>query len=102
MLHEAGGLTYDHIQGELEGLARRLGWPKEATLKDLRHHFCTSMNNAAMLESFRRYLIGQAPGRAAIVAYTHLHEMKRHYAEAVHREWTPLVEAINRRLTEWV
>lgn len=102
VLHEAGGLTYDHVQGEMEGLARRLGWPKEATLKDLRHLFCTSMNNAAMPESFRRYLMGQAPGRAAIVAYTHLHELKRHYAEAVHREWLPLVGAINRRLTEWV
>lgn len=60
------------------------------------------MNNAAMPESFRRYLMDQAPGRAAIVAYTHLHELKRHYAEAVRREWTPLVAAINRRVTELV
>jgi hypothetical protein len=100
VLREAGALTYDHIQGEFAALAHRLRWPKEATLKDLRHLFATTMNNAAMPESFRRYLMGQAPGRAAIVAYTHLHELKRHYAEALHKEWPDLVAAINCRVAE--
>jgi hypothetical protein len=101
VLREAGGLTYDHVQGEFTALTRRLHWPAQATLKDLRHVFATAMNNAAMPESYRRYLMGQAPGRAAIVAYTHLHELKRHYAEAVHKEWPALLTAINRRVADW-
>jgi hypothetical protein len=100
VLHEAGALTYDHIEDEFTALARRLGWPTQATLKDLRHLFATTMNNAAMPEGFRRYLMGQAPGRAAIVAFTHLHELKRHYAQALHREWPALLTAINRRVVE--
>jgi hypothetical protein len=58
------------------------------------------MSNAAMPEAYRRYLLGQAPARAAVSAYTHLNELARHYAEAVRREWQPLVEAILRRLPE--
>jgi hypothetical protein len=60
------------------------------------------MNNAAMPEGYRRYLMGQSPGKAAILAYTHLNELERHYAEAVRREWRPLIEAINHRVTELV
>jgi hypothetical protein len=55
------------------------------------------MNNAAMPEAYRRFLMGQAPGKAAIVAYTHLSELARHYAEAVSREWMFVVEAILKR-----
>lgn len=100
VLREAGSLTYDHIQGEFTGLARRLRWPPQATLKDLRHLFATTMNNASMPEAYRRYLMGQSPGKSAIVAYTHLNDLRRHYTEAVHAEWKPLLEAINRRLHE--
>jgi hypothetical protein len=100
VLRDAGGLSYDHIDGEFTNLTRRLGWPVTASLKDLRHLFATAMNNAAMPEAYRRYLMGHAPGRAAIVAYTHLHELKRHYAEALHKEWPDLVAAINRRVAE--
>src|SRR5262249_17930538 len=32
VLHEAGDLSYDHIQGEFASLARRLAWPVRATL----------------------------------------------------------------------
>lgn len=98
LLHDAGGLSYDHIQGEFAGLAQRLGWPRAATLKDLRHLFATTMNNAAMPEGYRRYLMGQSPGNAAILAYTHLNELQRHYAEAVEREWGSLLNAIKERL----
>jgi hypothetical protein len=62
--------------------------------------YMTTMNNAAMPEGFRRYLMGQAPGRAAIVAYTHLHELKRHYEAAMHKEWLALVAAIQHRVAE--
>jgi hypothetical protein len=53
---------------------------------------------AAMPEAHRRYLMGHAPQRAAITAYTHLHDLPRHYAEAVRREWGSLVAAILQRL----
>jgi integrase len=100
VLRDAGSLTYDHIQGEFQRLARQLKWPREATPKDLRHLFATTMNNAHIPEAYRRYLMGQSPGKAAIVAYTHLNELRRHYAEAVHREWLPLIEKINHRICE--
>jgi hypothetical protein len=100
VFRDAGGLNYDALEGEFAHLASKLKWPATATLKDLRHLFATTMNNAAMPEPFRRYLMGQAPGRAAIIAYTHLHEIKRHYREAVEKEWSPLLVAINHRVME--
>jgi hypothetical protein len=100
VLREAGGLRYDHLEQEFGALARRLRWPVGATLKDLRHLFATAMNDAALPEAYRRYLLGHAPARAAVTAYTHLNELARHYTEAVRREWRPLVEAILRRLPE--
>jgi hypothetical protein len=100
LLKDAGGIDYDGIQDEFAALAKQLGWPVAATLKDLRHLFATTMNNAAMPEAYRKYLLGQAPGRAAITAYTHLNDLPRHYAEAVRREWAPLVAAVNSRVAE--
>lgn len=100
LLKDAGGIDYDHIQDEFTTLAKQLAWPVAATLKDLRHLFATTMNNAAMPEAYRKYLLGQAPGRAAITAYTHLNDLPRHYAEAVRREWAPLVAAVNSRVAE--
>ena len=43
---------------------------------------------------------GAGARRAAIVAYTHMHELKRHNTHAVRKEWSPLVTAINRRAAE--
>jgi hypothetical protein len=98
LLREAGGITYDHVEQELGNLARALGWPRQATLKDFRHLFCTMLGDAAMPEGYRRYLMGHAPGKAAVVAYTHLAELRRHYADAVRREWAPLLQAVLERL----
>jgi hypothetical protein len=100
VFRDAGGLTYDHVQGEFGRLARGLGWPPAATVKDLRHLFATTMNNACMPEAYRKYLMGHSPGRASVVAYTHLHELRRHYSDAVRKEWSPIVTAINRRVVE--
>jgi hypothetical protein len=98
LLHEAGAMRYDDVEAELHALKRRLRWPAQATLKDFRHLFCTTMASAALPEPYRRYLMGHAPERGALTAYTHLPELRRHYAEAVRREWTPLLEAILQRL----
>jgi integrase len=94
VLHDAGGLTYDHVEDEFRQLAGRLGWPPAATVKDLRHLFATAMNNANQPEAYRQYLMGHGPGRAAIGAYTHLTEVGGHYAAAVRKVWTPVIEAV--------
>jgi hypothetical protein len=100
VLREAGSLNYDNVQGEFKSLARKLGWPAQATPKDFRHLFCTTLGNTAMPEGYRRYLMGHAPGKAAAVAYTHLNRLREQYGEAVRQEWAPLVEAVNRRVRE--
>jgi hypothetical protein len=101
VLRDAGGLNYDQVESEFSALAKRLGWPRQATLKDLRHLFATTINNAAMPEPYRRFLMGQSPGKAAIVAYTHLNELRRHYTEAVQREWPLIVAAILKQVTRF-
>lgn len=98
VFQDAGGLDYDHVQGEFAKVTNALGWPAAATLKDLRHLFATTLNNAGMPEGYVRYLMGHAPGKAAIVAYTHLDQLRRHYSAALEREWEPLLDAINRRV----
>lgn len=44
--------------------------------------------------------MGHAPGRAAIVTYTHLNKLREHYLRAVEIEFAPLVNAIHRRAIE--
>jgi hypothetical protein len=99
VLRDAGGIDYDDIEGEFRMLAGRLGWQRSATVKDLRHLFATTMNNAAMPESYTRYLMGHSPGRGvALNFYTHLNRLAEHYSEAVRREWGELVNAVLGRL----
>ena len=97
VLREAGGITYDHIVAEFRKVATRLAWPAQATLKDFRHLFATTLENAGVPEFYRRYLMGQSAGRAAIVTYTHLNELRERYEEAVQRKFQPLVDAVLRR-----
>lgn len=94
LLIEAGGLTYDYIQNEFKKIARKLDWPKAATLKDFRHLFNTEMQNAGMPEFYRRYLLGQSPGRSALVNYTHLNDLRRQYESAVENTFKPLLAVI--------
>jgi hypothetical protein len=69
-------------------------------LKDVRHLFATTLGNAGMPEFYRRYLMGHSPGKAAIVTYTHLNELRIRYEEAVHRCFQPLVETVMQRIDE--
>ena len=98
VIRDAGGLTYDLIQGEFKVLAYRLNWPAAATLKDFRHLFNVSMENGGVSERERRYLMGQAQGRAAIVNYTHLNKLAEHYRRAIDAEMSPLVEIIDSKI----
>ena len=51
------------------------------------------------LEPVRSWWLGLGrPEKAAVAAYTHLNELRRHYGEAVRREWAPLVAVILERL----
>jgi hypothetical protein len=97
VVRDAGGIGYDHVEGEFAGLARRLGWPAAATLKDFRHHYATGLENAGVPEHSRRYLMGHAPGRAVLASYTHLNRLEAHYATLLGGEWALLVEALEAR-----
>ncbi len=94
---DAGSLNYDRIEHEFARLARSLGWPRAATLKDLRHLFSTCLENAGVPEFYRRYLMGHSPGRAPIVSYTHLDAISKHFQRALDSELAPCVRAIEQR-----
>jgi len=102
LLHVAGAINYDHIVTEFSKLARALKWPRSATLKDFRHLAATCLENSGMPEHYRKFLLGQSPGRAAIVTYTHLNEIRKRFDEAVVATLRPLVEAIDRRTHDLV
>lgn len=99
LLHDAGGINYGHIAGEFGKLARTLKWPRCATLKDFRHLTATCLENSGMPEHYRKFLLGQSPGRAAIITYTHLNQIRERFDEAA-VTLRPLVEAIERRTRE--
>ena len=98
LMHDAGALSYDHIHNEFSRVARKLTWPARATLKDFRHLFSTAMANGGMPEHERRYLMGHAPDKAAIVAYTHLNKIAEHYREAAERELKPVLQVLRARV----
>ena len=100
LLHDAGGMNYDHIATEFDRVAQTLKWPQAATLKDFRHLVATCLENAGMPEHYRKFLLGQSPGRAAIVTYTHLNAIREQFDAAVGSVIHPLVEAIERRIAE--
>jgi integrase len=99
ILRDAGALTYKIIQGEFSSVAKKLGWPPTATLKDFRHSCNTALANGGMVEHERRYLLGQSPGKDAIVTYTHLNKLAEHFKSAAERELAPLLKVLRRRTT---
>ncbi len=102
LLKEAGGVHYDQVEAEFHQVARKLAWPKEATVKDFRHLFSTSLENAGVPLYFRQYLMGQAPTRAPIATYTHLStdQIRTWYERAISREFDLLVKALKERSSE--
>lgn len=102
LLKEAGGLTYDQIEAEFHAVARRRDWPRQATVKDFRHLFSTSLENAGVPLYFRQYLMGQAPTKAPITPYTHLapDQIRKHYDRALRQQFRPVVKALQQRMKE--
>ncbi len=98
LLRDAGGLTYDDIERAGGRVRRRLGWPAAATLKDFRHLFATTLAEAGVPDGYRRYWMGHAPGREALVAYTHLAGMREQFDRVVAQRWGPVVAALTARL----
>ena len=90
-------MNYDRIQHEFQGLARQLGWPRQATLKDLRHLFSTTLENSGVAEFYRRYLLGHSPGKSPIVTYTHLNQLQNQFQKAFDQDLAPIVDAVERR-----
>ena len=62
LLHDAGGINYDHIVTEFSKLARALKWPRSATLKDFRHLAATCLENSGMPEHYRKFLLASRRG----------------------------------------
>jgi len=102
LMKEAGQLRYQHIKLQFTKLATQLGWPPAATIKDLRHLFSTSLENAGVPEFHRRYLMGQSFGKAPIVAYTHIlkESLKEHFKRALNTSLSGIVQAIVRRFDD--
>jgi integrase len=97
VLRFAGGLNYDHIEHEFRAVAEKLHWPRAATIKDFRHLFSTCLENSGVPEFYRRYFMGQSPGKSAIVTYTHLNELRQQFDKAAQDSMEPIVSAIRKR-----
>ena len=100
LMRDAGAVTLKTVEREFAEVAGGLGWPRRATANDFRHLFATTLENGGMPEHYRKYLMGHSRGRAAIVRYTHLNEVRARYEAAVEREWPGLVAEIERRAQE--
>ena len=94
LLREQGALEYDHIHGQFQNVGKQLKWPESATLKGFRHLFATSLENNGCPVSYRQYFMGQSQGRSAIVRYTHLDEMSRHFGDLIENRYAPILAAL--------
>lgn len=94
LLREQGALEYDCIHAEFQNVARQLNWPASATLKGFRHLFATSLENNGCPVSYRQYFMGQSQGRSAIVRYTHLDELTRHFSDLIEQRYAPILSAL--------
>jgi hypothetical protein len=94
LLREAGALHYDDIETLFQRITAKLGWTVRTTLKDFRHLFATTLSDANISESYRKYLLGHAPGREASVAYTHLHRLREQFAAVLCNEFEPVLKEL--------
>jgi len=95
LFREKGALTYDDIEMIFHRITATLGWSVRATLKDFRHLFATTLSDANISESYRKYLLGHAPGREASVAYTHLHRLKEQFAAVLRSEFGSVLKSLS-------
>ncbi|MGB0766846.1 MAG: hypothetical protein ACPGYV_03970 [Phycisphaeraceae bacterium] len=94
VLNDAGGLTYKRIEGEFKRIAKALGWPEEATMKDFRHLFNTTMANAGLSLEERAYLMGQAPTKHVNMVYIHHNALVEKYKAAANEHYEGVLELL--------
>ena len=94
LFRETGGLNYDDIGRMFHRVTEKLGWSAMTTLKDFRHLFATTLSDANISESYRKYLLGHAPGREASVAYTHLHRLREQFTGVLRTEFVPVLRVL--------
>jgi hypothetical protein len=95
LMYDAGAVRYDDVEREFAELKRRLGWPRAATLKDLRHLAQTNLDNGGLSREARQYILGQAPDQAAIGHYVHLNQLGGQYAAAACKGMSKLQSALS-------
>lgn len=64
--------------------------------KQAKNTLCLRYDGGA--EAYRRNLMGQSPGKAAIVTYTHLNELRRHYVDGMRKEMQPVITAVKQKI----
>ena len=69
-------------------------------MKDFRHAFATMLGNTPMAEAYKKYLMGQSPGKTALNAYTHINQLREQFRAGVNHVWPVLIEAIQRRVQD--
>lgn len=94
VIKDAGGLTYKCIEGEFKRVAKKLGWPAAATMKDFRHLFNTTMANAGLSLEERAYLMGQAPPKHVNMVYLHLNTLVEKYKNAANEHYTGVLDLL--------
>lgn len=94
VIKDAGGLTYKRIEGEFKRIAKSLDWPTEATMKDFRHLFNTTMANAGLSLEERAYLMGQAPSKHVNLIYLHLNTLVERYNAAANKHYAGILKLL--------
>jgi hypothetical protein len=75
---------------------RNAGMPecRNAGMPECRNAGMPECRNAGMPEFYRRYFLGQSPGRSALVNYTHLNDLRHQYEQAVSKTLKPLLAVL--------
>lgn len=94
VIKDAGGLSYKRIEGEFKRIAKTLGWPTNATLKDFRHLFNTTMANAGLSLEERAYLMGQAPPKHVNMVYLHHNTLVDKYKAAANEHYAGVLKLL--------
>lgn len=94
VINDAGGLTYKRIEGEFKRVAKSLSWPEQATMKDFRHLFNTTMANAGLSLEERAYLMGQAPTKHVNMVYLHHNALVEKFKAAANEHYAGVLEML--------
>lgn len=63
-------------------------------------HLLQALARLIEFRFYRRYLMGQSPGKSPIVVYTHLNELRQQYQRAVERSLGQIRPAVEKQMEE--